>query len=51
MAYADGFLVGSGGDGDGGGTGLSEAEAIALIEGRYRVIDGTPCEHPHSSSQ
>ena len=29
-----------------GGAGLSEAEAIALIEARYRVIDGTPANLP-----
>ena len=39
-----GGIVGSGyGAGSGmGGTGISEADAIALIEDRYRVIDGTP---------
>ena len=47
MAYADGFLVGSGG---GSGTGLSEAEAIALIEGRYRVIDGTTANIPDAAA-
>ena len=39
-----GGIVGSGyGAGSGmGGTGISEADAIALIEARYRVIDGRP---------
>ena len=51
MAYADGFLVGSGGGGGGGGgTGVSEAEAIALIEGHYRVIDGTPANIPTAAA-
>ena len=33
-----------------GGTGLSEAETIALIEGRYRVIDGTPAGIPEAAA-
>ena len=40
-----GGYYGSGGSGGGGG-GLSESEAIALIEARQRVIDGTPANIP-----
>ena len=39
-----------GGGGGGGGTGVSEAEAIALIEERYRVIDGTPANIPDAAA-
>ena len=39
-----------GGGGGGGGTGVSEAEAIALIEERYRVIDGTTANIPDAAA-
>ena len=45
------YTYGSGsGGGSGGGTGLSEAEAIALIEARQRVIDGTPANIPAAAA-
>lgn len=39
-----------GGSGGNGGTGISEADAIALIEARYRVIDGTPGNIPDADA-
>ena len=44
------ILSRSRGGGGGGGTGVSEAEAIALIEARYRVIDGTPAGIPTAAA-
>ena len=42
MSFQVGSGTGAGSGGGGGGTGISEADAIALIEARYRVIDGKP---------